>query len=240
MSSRNRISRQADVKTSDSVSWPAPRRRLASMLILLHLSAVVVSPWSTPPPSSDLSRTVARVFEPYLLTAYLNHGYRFFAPNPGPSHLIRYELAETDGEWDMTYRVFPHIDQHWPRLLYHRHFMMSETVFSVIGFPPPFSWSDEEQTTPEFNEYLAFRRERNQRGEPLMKSIGRHLQKIHKVDRVRLYLVEHAIPTPQELLEGLKLTDPRLFRETQLGEYSSADRWTWSEVYRESDPHISS
>ena len=37
------------------------------------------------------------VFRPYLEAAYLDHGYAFFAPDPGPSHLVRYELEFDDG-----------------------------------------------------------------------------------------------------------------------------------------------
>src|SRR5688500_19151420 len=57
--------------------------KLASALIALHLLAVWVAPFAVPP-SSPFAQTVATAFRPYLEAAFLNHGYKFFAPDPGP------------------------------------------------------------------------------------------------------------------------------------------------------------
>ena len=56
----------------------------------------------------------------------LANGYRFFAPEPGPSHLIRYEVTLPDGTRKEGF--FPDRAHHQPRLLYHRYFMLSEFV----------------------------------------------------------------------------------------------------------------
>jgi hypothetical protein len=67
---------------------------------------------------------VASFFGPYLDATYLNHGYHFFAPDPGPAALIRYTGERADGTpFEGT---FPTLDEQWPRLLYHRHFMLTE------------------------------------------------------------------------------------------------------------------
>ncbi len=120
-------------------AWSLRRRAIVSVLILLHLAAVVTAPFSNPPPASDLSRKLAYLFRPYLHAAFLFHGYRFFAPNPGVSHLLLYELDLPDGS--VVKGQYPDIRQHWPRLLYHRHFMISESAYLIVA---PFISSDNE------------------------------------------------------------------------------------------------
>ncbi len=67
-----------------------------------------------------------QVYQPYLDVLYLNHGYGFFAPDPGASHLIDYTVDLKDGE--QINGRFPNLDEHWPRLRYHRHFMLAEQI----------------------------------------------------------------------------------------------------------------
>jgi hypothetical protein len=90
-------------------------------LAVLHLLAVVAEPlffYSR----SDVQAgpeflALRRGLGPYVDWMYLDHGYFFFAPNPGPSHLV--------GIRDQSV-VFPDRKEQWPRLLYHRYFMLSE------------------------------------------------------------------------------------------------------------------
>ncbi|NIO41435.1 MAG: hypothetical protein GTO41_15415, partial [Burkholderiales bacterium] len=65
---------------------------------------------------------------------FLDHGYRFFAPEPGPGHLVRYEVTTSDGAGAAG--QFPDRDRIWPRLLYHRWFMLSETAFAASSSLP--------------------------------------------------------------------------------------------------------
>src|SRR3954470_18484166 len=124
----------------DSLSDPAPSilsaelpsrrvRVVVSVLLALHLFAVFVGPWALPPQNSELSASAARVLRPYLEALSLTNGYRFFAPEPGPSHLVRYEATLDDGT--LRTGVFPDKQEHVPRLLYHRYFMLSEFANSL-------------------------------------------------------------------------------------------------------------
>src|SRR4051812_9871294 len=106
-------------------------RAVASALLVAHLCAVFVGPWAMPPAGSLLSRSFAAALGPYVQAMYLDNGYRFFAPEPGPSHLIRYEILLPDGKRVEGY--FPDRKRHWPRLLYHRYFMLSEFVSTLDG-----------------------------------------------------------------------------------------------------------
>ena len=70
-------------------------RLLISAVILLHLTAVLAAPLALPP-SSEVEQSVAAAFRPYILATYLDHGYRFFTPEPEPNQLVRYTLKIQD------------------------------------------------------------------------------------------------------------------------------------------------
>lgn len=128
-------SHQASVKTSRRF------RIFASVLIIGHLWAVVgrpiefatQGPFGTSP-SATMLRSPVRAYSQF---AYLDHGYAFFAPDPGPSHLIAATITTPAGD-TRELRYPDHSDQ-WPRLLYHRHFMLSEflnNIYHPPGEPP--------------------------------------------------------------------------------------------------------
>ena len=81
------------------------RRRLGrfslSILVLMHLAAVVLPPLSFqsrgPLGGSPFVTNLIRPFEAYCQFLYLDRGYSFFAPDPGPSHLIQIRVADSSG-----------------------------------------------------------------------------------------------------------------------------------------------
>lgn len=188
---------------SPSRVWSRRGRLLASAALLFHLTAVILGPLSFPPAIvADALRTV---WGPYLQAAFLDHGYKFFAPDPGPSHLIRYEIEFTNGS---TRRgTFPNLVEHWPRLLYHRHFMLSE---QLAGGPPDrearadLPW--EEQPPTRWQKDFA-------------RSYARHLLHERQAKRVTLYLVEHLLATPEDVARGMRLDDPASYRQRELGSF---------------------
>src|SRR5262245_51934120 len=121
-----------------AISWSRPARRAATVLILLHLSAVFVAPFAfactTRSGSSPFADGLMSWYRPYVDLLYLNHGYAFFAPDPGPSHLVRYRVEFAD-ERPPIEGVFPDLKTQRPRLLYHRHFMIAETLYNL--YTPP-------------------------------------------------------------------------------------------------------
>jgi hypothetical protein len=71
----------------------------------------------------------------YLDALYMNQGHSFFAPQVGPGHMIRYQLLDQSGH-EIEHGDFPSRKEHWPRLLYHRYFMLadqSELPFDAFG-----------------------------------------------------------------------------------------------------------
>ena len=165
-------------------------RILISALVALHVAAVFIGPWAMAPSTSALSGSLASVFRPYLRMGFLDNGYRFFAPEPGPAHLIRYDLKLADGS--EVNGVFPSIDQQWPRLLYHRHFMLSEFVNTLDG------------------------QEQAELRDAMVKSFARHLVQANQAEEVSLYLRRHLIAPPLEVAQGAKLDDPRSYPPDRL------------------------
>ena len=118
-------------KTSIS-SWTPAIKIAASFFILFHLLAVFWAPFrliTTNPPGggSPFVNYPDMVFERYYQPLYLDHGYAFFAPNPGPTHVIDYRVFNDSGDVIKEGR-FPWLPDCWPRLRYHRYFMLAENV----------------------------------------------------------------------------------------------------------------
>lgn len=193
---------------------------LISGLVLFHLTAVVIFPLAfASQGASPAVMDTMWLFEPYGRICHLNHGYAFFAPNPGPSHLVEYTLEFDDGREPVVGR-FPDIEQHWPRLLYHRHFMLAEHLNADYRPPQPPPGATPEQ--------LAAWREERGRYEQHLRSLQRHLLTTYGADRVTLKRIEHAIPSPNAVLEeGIRLDDQRLYvvqNEIEVLEADGADR----------------
>ena len=103
-------------------------RTVASVVILWHFTAVFLAPMSIQPTSQlvvDIAQRSAMQW--YLDALYINHGYHFFAPNPGAGHLIYFDVYDAQGNV-VRQGKFPDWDVQWPRLWYHRHFMLAEQV----------------------------------------------------------------------------------------------------------------
>lgn len=87
------------------------------------------------PPTSRLVMNTAQGWpmQWYLDLLYLNHGHYFFN-TVGPGFIIRYELRDRSGK--VVEGQLPDTKDQWPRLRYHRHFMLADQA----GMP-----SDDEQ-----------------------------------------------------------------------------------------------
>lgn len=100
---------------------------LVSLFLLWHLAALFLAPLSIPPTSPLVSNIAQRRMQWYLDVLYLNHGYFFFAPNPGDGHIVRYKVFDVSGN-TLREGEFPDRETQWPRLYYHRHFMLADQV----------------------------------------------------------------------------------------------------------------
>lgn len=164
------------------IGWSRAARALVSVAILVYLAAVVVPPLAGPPPASDLAGLLIQPLRPLVGGLYLGHGYRFFAPDPGPGHSIRWTLTRRDGS--TLSGTIPDAAADRPRLLYHRRFMIPEKIAALV--PPP--------DAPE-----EARRESKRDWQPLVKGVAGQLLERHQGERVELEMVEHYLPAPDEV-----------------------------------------
>lgn len=101
-------------------------RIVISIVIVWHFTAIFLAAMCVPF-TSPLIYGIAqrRPMQWYLDALYLNQGHSFFAPDVGPSRIVHYELFDQSGR-SMGQGDLPDRKEHWPRLRYHRHFMLAD------------------------------------------------------------------------------------------------------------------
>ncbi len=215
-----------------------------SMLAVLHLLAVLAEPlrfFSQSPVkyAAEEARVLRMATGLYVDFMYLSHGYSFFAPNPGPSHLLECEMKpnlkststtktpntgrpvvvdsrRTDSQ-DSRWRVFPDRKVDWPRLLYHRYFMLSE--FYQSQFVPATLADQDKLDKDTLTEWTRDR----QQYERLQESIRVNLSQTYPDQKTTLRRIEHILPSEYQILvDRWKLTDPRLYVELSEGDVTAA------------------
>ncbi len=226
-------------------------RWIVSGVLVSYLLIVLLGPLSNPVGSEFLTRPMARFVAPVHRALFLGHGYRFFGPDPGPSHLVVYRI--TDHQGNQIERHFPDRTEIWPRLLYHRWFMLSETVYQEHASTP--NEKSYLETAQEFDKQIQALRfngrsalarrmtEESQRLERqyansrkridgLVTGIAKQLLATHEGQQIELFVQERNIPFPVSVLTGEKLTDPKFlsplikigeFRLTQDGNVESLE-----------------
>lgn len=167
--------------------WKRTGMVLVNVWLVYHLFAIVMAPASVGP-SSGLEYAGWQAASPYLQTLNLNHGYHFFAPDPGGSALVSYVLEYPDGRSE-TGR-FPNREI-FPRLLYHRHFMLSEYLAN----------SDPRQHAV------------------ICRSYARNLCRRTGASKVTLSLVSHGLASRDQVLQGVSLDHPESYSEEPLGTF---------------------
>jgi len=190
---------------SSTSPWSRTARITVSLLIVWHLAAVLIGPLSVP--QSIHGSAAIPAFLPYHRIFNVGHAYKFFAPDPGPSHLIEYDLVRSDGS-HITGKL-PDRNVHWPRLLYHRHFMLTE----FVGNMPPDMTVDLAGREWEQLPISTMQRTR-------VNGYAQHLLHKHDAVRATLTLVQHGMPSMEQIVqERAPLSDERSYRRRPLGVY---------------------
>ena len=104
---------------------------ILNIWLVYHVFSVFIAP-AFMPPASPLLQDGQLLSARYNELMFLDHGYHFFAPDPGASTLTSFSM-ERPGDVPLIRRI-PDIEIR-PRLLYHRYFMLSE---NIVGFPEEF------------------------------------------------------------------------------------------------------
>lgn len=192
---------------------PVWLQRLLLGALLLHALGVLSEPFRffsrsevrTGPEFVWLGETM----KPYSQWLYMNHGYFFFAPNPGPSHLIQFSLNQPTGKQQdlipLQSNRLPDRNKHWPRLLYHRYFMLAEFYTSRYA---PQQLSDDLKKDVEVMSNWAF-----DKGlyDQIQYSIKESLEYSLGTEITALNRIERELPSSEQVLkQGWALNDPRL------------------------------
>jgi hypothetical protein len=161
-----------------------------SAWLVFHLTAIIIAPASVSP-SSALLQSVWRVFQPYLQLLYLNNGYHFFAPDPSESTLLAFAAEREDGT--VVRGRIPNREI-VPRLLYHRHFMLTEQMNSG----------------PE------------NLGQQWYDSYAQHIGRKYGAKQVTLTRQLHFLPTMEMVRSGVRLDAPASYESEELGVFQCA------------------
>lgn len=180
-------------------------RVIVSVLIVFHLAAIFIAPLMLATNGSPAVAPFYEALEPYYGVTSTDHGYAFFAPNPPfRNSLVRYRVEFDDGREPIEH-TFPDIERHWPRLLYHRHFMLSEQLAADFSPPKP-----PPGAPPELVDAWKLRRgpyldwdRRRPLYEVRWKSFEQHLLAQHDGDRVTMIRMWHLVPD-QAVFEEFK------------------------------------
>jgi len=175
-------------------------RVVVHVWVAFHLVAVVAPPMGAPVP-----QLMYRATRPYIDLLYLDHGYAFFAPQVGANHLVEYRV-EFEDEREPVVGRFPDLDDQWPRLLYHRHFMLGEFLHNN-HVPPGMTAAD----FPSEEAFLRWQAQREMYGR-LRDSMANHLRHEYDAARVTLTRIEHRQPLAPDFQDGMRLDDDRLYR----------------------------
>lgn len=228
------------VEPTGSFAKPAVRIGV-SLLLVYHLGAVLLEPLATAPnfngPPAVLPEFARPAFRPYQTALSLDHSYKFFAPNPGDSHLIRYDLHFADGTTSVgvAEHGLPNSRRDWPRLLYHRYFMLAEHLPKDRGF---FDWNAPDappraEIVPAVGEFVPpladdapspaddSRARFLHHRDVYARGIAAYLAKKHGARRVDLFHIVHHLASPQEVIEGRKLDAADGYRERLLISYTA-------------------
>ncbi|MEP3481815.1 MAG: hypothetical protein ABJZ55_21410 [Fuerstiella sp.] len=163
-----------------------------NVLLIWHVFAIAISP-SAMPPASPLLADASNVARPYNQALFLNHGYHYFAPNPGSSSLLEFETT-TGNDVPQLERI-PDPDSYFPRLRYHRFFMLAENVWSFGG-----------DAQKEFIEAYA-----------------RHFAKKMNSDSISVTTVSHEPAAMRRIMAGGDLKHPTSYFRDPLAEFQFSE-----------------
>ncbi len=209
------------------LGWNPTRRTIATVLIAGYLFLMVLAPLSNPIASRSLTGPLSDAVAPLHQALYLNHGYRFFAPEPGPTHLVHFTIEKANE--DNIEGQFPDRTTEWPRLLYHRWFMLSERLYFEYNLPEESDFQASQMElaktidnlrsrghfalSKQFKSELSVSAKQYEsaksRIDLLQTSIAGYLLGHFDGDRVTLSIQERVIPHPIDLATGTQLDDPR-------------------------------
>ena len=167
---------------------------LVNVWLVFHLVGVFLPAFSVPP-SPAIVQDLYWSLRFYPQAIYMDHGYHFFGPDPGDSTLLRFVARKEDGT--VVRGTYPDRNV-FPRLRYHRHFMLTEAIPRVADY-------DERLAALQAKAYA----------ERILKAID--------ANSVDLYRVTHRLTSADRFLAGGRLDDPETYYDERIGSFAVDD-----------------
>jgi hypothetical protein len=162
--------------------WSPLARRVVTIALVLHFAAILAGALAASP-ASELERTAAELFAGYHQLIDQGYGYRYYAPEPGPTPVVTATIRFTDGRPEETIRL-PQRGL-LPRLRYQRQLALANHL--VTDF-------EEARRGTGDGARSAFAR-----------SYARHLSRAQPgCAAVTLYAQAHLIPDPRQVGDTLR------------------------------------
>ncbi|MCI0463659.1 MAG: hypothetical protein L0Z62_42535 [Gemmataceae bacterium] len=186
------------------------RRLAVSALIVFHFGGIVTAAASQAPGPWVFNQLWLRLYRPYLEFMYLNNAYRFYSPEPGPSHQMWFRVEYHDkaaGKMRSHWFQLPELDSDgrplYPvALQYQRRLMLADAATRALPTPateyrdltgvqePPFARRRREQTPEGF----AAIKDKLGKEQPRSGLIVPHLRHLVAPQDPRLRNVEYSPP----------------------------------------------
>ena len=166
--------------------WPVWQRRVVSGLLVFHLAAILAGALAAPP-ASILERRIAEFFSSYHQLIDQGYGYRYYAPEPGPTPVVTATIRFTDQRPEVTVRI-PERGVS-PRLRYQRQLALANHLATDFS-------NAKRETGVGLNSHYA-------------RSYARHIAKLHPGSAsITLYVQAHLIPDPGQVHDALLRGEP--------------------------------
>jgi hypothetical protein len=200
--------------SAKSPAWPV--RWALSLLVVGHFFAILVAVTSTSTPGfrgSQLATTAAEHVQPYLEATFFNNGYRFFAPNPNLPTLFWMRLQNEAG--NVRWVELPGEPQSPVlRETYQRRLNLAGQL--GVQMLPDVDSVGRTRFTP--------------LGEAWLASALRHV--CHEeaqaagsaVTAADVYILQHAVLTPEQVREGWTPIDLRTYQAKYVGGFDAEGR----------------
>ena len=181
--------------------WTGRFRAIVSVLLAAHLFAIVIPPLWVACTGSPLAAGLSPWVKPYTDATALGQGYAFFAPEPPQGSLLRYRATFEDGSTPIV-GTLPDVSHRFPRLWFHRHFMLADQLHSDFVLHPQGSLPPEAQS--------AFEKGRH-RYDLKKQAFAAHLKAVYGAETVEISRVTHHVRPWEAHREGMLARDPRLY-----------------------------
>ena len=203
------MARRPEGGEGGGAGWPSWAVTAATVLLCLHIAAVVSGALGVPP-SSELERRVADLFTWHHGLLDQGYAYRYYA-EPPPTPVVLAALHRADGSPDVEIRI-PERAVPGPPMRRQRQLALANALFASERARAGHRHEGEEEGEGSAGESW------------LARSYASYLCRTHPgTSGVTLYLQQHLIPDPRQVLEKTRATGLRfdLFDESLL----TTPRW---------------